>query len=253
MRPEPLCLVVGIGLVALACGATRRTAQEVAQTVAAPVAKRQPVELEKHGDVRIDDYYWLRERENPEVVAYLEAENAYLEAVLGHTEQLRSALYDEIVGRIKQDDESVPYKKGDYYYSWRFPDGGEYRIYNRRRGSLDAAEEVMLDGNAMAEGESFFSLRGVDVSPRHDLVAYAVDTVGRRKYTIKFRDLSSGEDLPDEIADVTGNGEWANDDKTYFYPRQHPQALRSHQVYRHVLGTDPSRPAGPGRWSDHGT
>lgn len=247
MRPDLVCLALGFGVVALACGPARRppaapepAAEPPTSKVAPPVAKVEPTELEAHGDVRVDNYYWLRERDNPEVIAYLEAENAYLDEVFGHTAKLQEELFDEIVGRIKQDDASVPYKKGDYYYSWRFPEGGEYRIYGRRKGSLEAPEKVMLDGNALAEGHDFFALRGVDVSPSHDLVAYAVDTVGRRKYTLRFRDLTTGEDLPDEIADVTGNGEWANDNKTYLYTRQHPETLRWYQIYRHVLGTDPA-------------
>ena len=239
MRLDIVCLALGFGIIALACGPAKRPAPEVSP----PVAKVEPVELEKHGDVRVDDYYWLREREDPEVIEYLEAENEYLEAVFGHTKEFREELFEEIVGRIKQDDASVPYKKGDYYYFWRFPEGGEYRIHSRRKDSIEAEEEVMLDGNAMAEGEEFFSLRGVDVSPGHDIVAYAVDTVGRRKYTMRFRDLTTGEDLPDEIVDVTPNGEWANDNRTYFYTRQDPETLRWNRIYRHVLGTDPAEDA----------
>ena len=219
MRLDIVCLALGLGLIALACSPSKRPASDLAP----PVAKIDPTELEKHGDVRIDNYYWLREREDPEVIAYLEAENAYLDTVFGHTKPLQEKLFDEIIGRIKQDDASVPYKKGDYYYSWRYPEGGEYRIYCRRKGSLEADEEVMLDGNALAEGHDYFSLRGVDVSPEHDVVAYAVDTVGRRKYTLRFHDLATGEDLADEIPDVTGNGEWANDNKTSSTPGRTPR------------------------------
>jgi oligopeptidase B len=236
VRPEIACLDVGFGIVALACSSRQRPTHDVA----APVARVEPTELEKHGDVRIDNYYWLRERESPEVLEYLEAENEYLEAVFGHTEELQSELFDEIIGRIQPDDQSVPYKKDGYYYYWRFAESGEYRIYCRKQSSLDAEEEVMIDGNALAEGHEFFSLRGIDVSPRHDLLAYTVDTVGRRKYTLRFRDLVTGEDLPEVITDVTSNGDWANDNKTYFYTRQHPQTLRWHQTFKHLLGTDPS-------------
>ncbi len=204
-----------------------------------PLAEKKPKKLEIHGDVRVDDYYWLRERENPAVIAYLEAENEYLEAAMADTAQLQQELFDEIVGRIKPDDASVPYEKEGYYYYWRYPEGGEYQIWARRQGSLEADESVMLDGNVLAEGEEFFSLSGVRVSPGSDVVAYAVDTVGRRKYTRRFRDLATGEDLADTIADVTPNGAWANDNKTFFYTRQDPETLRWYQVYRHVLGTDP--------------
>ena len=151
MRLDIVCLALGFGIIALACGPAKRSASGVAS----PVAKVEPTELEKHGDVRVDDYYWLRERESPEVIEYLEAENSYVDAVFGHTKELQEELFDEIVGRIKQDDESVPYKKGDYYYFWRFAEGGEYRIYSRRKDSIEADEEVMLDGNEMAEGEGY--------------------------------------------------------------------------------------------------
>jgi oligopeptidase B len=236
VRLDIVCLALGFGIIAIACSPSKRPAPDLAP----PVAKIEPTELEKHGDVRVDNYYWLRERENPEVIDYLEAENAYLDTVFGHAKPLQEELFDEIVGRIKQDDASVPYKKGDYHYFWRYPEGGEYRIYSRRKGSLEADEQVMLDGNKLAEGQDFFSLRGVDVSPEHDVVAYAVDTVGRRKYTVRFRDLTTGEDLADEIAEVTGNGEWANDNRTYYYTRQDPDTLRWYQIYKHVLGTNSS-------------
>ncbi len=239
MRSEIACLALGLGVLALACSSRKAELQQAAAPEP-PRAEARPTELEKHGHVRVDPYYWLRERDNPEVIAYLEAENAYLDGVLGHTDAMQGELFDEIVGRIKQDDESVPYEDGGYYYYWRYPEGGEYRIYARRQGSLDAPEQVMVDGNQMAEGHEFFSLRGLDASPGHDLLAYAVDTVGRRKYTLKFRDLATGRDLPDTIAEVTGNGAWANDNKSYFYTKQDPETLRWHRVYRHVLGTDPA-------------
>ncbi len=205
-----------------------------------PVAKVLPHELDMHGDVRVDDYYWLKERENPEVIAYLEAENAYKEAVLKHTEPLQQKLYDEIVGRIKKDDDSVPYERDGYYYYVRYVEGGEYPIYCRKKGSLDAEEEVMLDGNAMSEGHDFFSLRGVEVSSGQDIVAYSIDTVGRRFYTTSFKNLTTGETLADVLVDVTGNLAWANDNRTVFYAKQDPETLRSHRIYRHVLGTDPA-------------
>ncbi len=209
-------------------------------TLPAPVAEVSPKELEIHGDKRVDDYYWLNERENPKVVSYLEAENAYLEKVMAHTERFQQELFDEMVGRIKQDDESVPYRYDDYYYYTRYVEGGEYPLYCRKNGSLDANEEIMLDVNKMAEGHEFYSVRGVDVSSGQDIAAYAVDTIGRRKYTIHFRNLASGEDLPDVITDVTGNMDWAEDNQTLFYARQDPETLRSYQIWRHTLGTEPS-------------
>jgi oligopeptidase B len=209
-----------------------------------PLAETRPIELEKHGHVRTDAYYWLRERDNPEVLAHLEAENDYLDAVMAHTEELQRELYDEIVGRLEQEDASVPFRKGPYDYYWRYPEGGEYRLYARRPVEPDAdepaAEQVLVDGNVLAEGHGFFSLAGLRVSSGHGLAAYAVDTVGRRKYERRFRDLATGEDLEDVIPDVTSNGAWANDDLTFFYTRQHPETLRWNQIYKHRLGTDAS-------------
>lgn len=206
-----------------------------------PVAKIDPTSLEIHGDVRTDDYFWLRERDNPEVIEYLEAENAYTEAAMAPTQELQDALFEEIVGRIKQDDSSVPYKDGRYWYYTRYEEGNEYPIFCRKSGSLDAREEIMLNANELAEGHEFFSVRGTSVSSDDDILAYSQDTVGRRFYTVRFKNLTTGEALPDVIADVTGNVAWANDNKTIFYTRQDPNTLRSFQIYRHVLGMDRAR------------
>ena len=205
-----------------------------------PIAAKKAHEIEAHGDVRVDDYYWLRERDNPEVIAYLEAENEFTKAALAHTETLQDKLYEEIVGRIQQDDDSVPYKKDGYFYYTRYREGDEYPLYCRKKGSLEAPEEVMIDANAEAEGFEFFTMWGVDVSPDAKTMAYAIDTVGRRFHTLRFRDLETGEDLPDVLENVTYNGEWANDSKTYLYTKQDPETLRWHRVYTHVLGTDPA-------------
>jgi oligopeptidase B len=207
----------------------------------APAARVTPVELEKHGDVRVDNYFWLRERTNPEVIRYLEDENAYTDAMTAHTQPLQEVLYKEIVDRIKETDVSVPYKMDDYFYYDRFEAGKEYPIYCRKRGSLDAPEGIMLDVNAMAEGYEFFNVRGFKISSGQDIAAYPVDTAGRRIYTIHFKDLTSGETLPDVIPYVTGNMAWANDNKTLFYTKQDPVTLRPFRVYKHALGADPSK------------
>ncbi len=238
-------LALRAALAALLCGFALSCAPSTppgtrAELPAAPSAKVVPHQLEMHGDVRIDDYYWLKERDNPEVVAYLEAENTYTGAVMQHTEALQETLYEEIVGRIKKDDESVPYKADDYYYYSRVVEGGEYALYCRKKGSLTADEEIMLDANALAAGHEFFSVRGLRVSSGQDLLAYAVDTVGRRFYDISFKNLTTGELLPDTLEGVTGNLAWANDNRTVFYAKQHPDTLRSYRIYRHVLGTDPA-------------
>ena len=225
-----------------------QTSQTEAQTQpmpmpAPPMATIMPVELEKHGHVRVDNYFWLKERDNPEVIAYLEAENAYTEAAMAHTADLREALFEEIKGRIKQDDASVPYKRGDFFYYRRYEEGKEYPIYCRKKGSLDGAEQILLDVNELAEGHAFFAVGSVQVSTDHTVLAYTFDTVGRRFYTIRFKNLDTGDFYPEAIADVTSNLTWANDNKTVFYTRQDPNTLRWHQIYRHELGTDPARDA----------
>ena len=205
-----------------------------------PMAKVSPAELEKHGHVRTDPYFWLKDRDNPDVIAYLEAENAYTETMMAHTRDLQEALFEEITGRIVQDDASVPYKQGDYWYYQRYEKGREYAIYCRKKESLQAAEEVMLDVNMLAEGHEFFSVRGTEVSSNQAILAYAQDTVGRRFYTIRFKNLTTGETYPDAIPNVVGNLAWANDNQMLFYTKQDATVLRWHQIYRHILGTDPA-------------
>jgi oligopeptidase B len=205
-----------------------------------PKAKVEPHEIEKHGHVRVDDYFWLKQRHNPEVIAYLEAENAYTKTVTAQSRALRETLFEEIKGRIKKDDSSVPYRLDGFYYYSRYEEGDEYPYYCRKKGSLDADEQIMLDANELAEGHDYLAVRGVVVTLDTTIMAFAVDTVGRRKYTIRFRDLGTGEFLDDPIVDVTGNIAWANDNKTLFYAKQDPDTLRSYQIWRHTLGTDPA-------------
>ena len=206
-----------------------------------PIAKVAPQKLEKHGDVRVDNYFWLRERENPEVRAYLEAENGYTQAEMEHTKGLRETLFNEFKSRIKQTDVSVPYKRDDYFYYSRTEEGKQYPIYCRKKGSLDAAEQVMLDVNQVAAGHKYCSALFPQVSPGQDLAAYGVDTVGRRFFTLYLKNLATGEVLKDVIPNVTASVAWANDNKTLFYAKQHPQTLRSYRIYRHVLGADPAK------------
>lgn len=203
----------------------------------APAPAKKPVRLERHGDVRTDDYYWLRERENPEVIAYLEAENAYTADKLKPTKGLQKILFDEIKGRSKQDDQSAPFKQDDYFYYTRYVTGSEYPIYARKKGSLEADEEIMLDVNELAGDADYFAVRGFDVSPDHRIAAYGLDTTGRRFYDLYFLDLETGKLLPDRVEQVTNNFAWANDSQTIVYIRQHPDTLRAYQAYRHTLGT----------------
>jgi oligopeptidase B len=206
----------------------------------APMAEKKPVELELHGDLRVDNYYWLRERTNPEVLSYLEAENSYTSAVMAKTEALQEELFTELKNRIQPDESTVPALDNGYYYYKRYEDDLEYPIHCRKEGSLDAPEEIMIDVNQVAEGHDFTSVYGVRVSPDTRTLAWALDTVGRRKYTAFFKDLETGEARSDVIPEVTGNLVWANDSSTVFYSKQDPETLRSYQVYRHQLGTDPA-------------
>jgi oligopeptidase B len=233
-RSAALPLVVSLVL----AGCHRASAPDV--VTAPPEAKVRPVQLEKHGDVRVDPYFWLKEREDPEVVAYLTAENEYTATVMAHTADLREDLFREIKGRIKKNDATVPYRLDGYWYYTRYEKGKEYPVHCRKKGALDAPEQVMLDTNELAKGEPYLSVRGLAVSSTNDILAYAVDNVGRRIYTVRFRDLRSGETLPDTIPEVTGNVAWAEDGRTLFYTKQDPETLRPHQVWRHVLGSDPA-------------
>ncbi len=205
-----------------------------------PVAEIIPEEMTIHGDTRVDNYYWLNQRDNPKVIEYLEAENAYKEAVMKHTEPLQEKLFDEIIGRIKQTDISVPYKDSGYYYYTRYEEGAEYPIYCRKKGSLDAEEEILLNVNEMAKGYDYYSVAGLSVSSNNRLIAFGVDTVSRRKYTIYFKDLTTGELLPDQIPVTSGGTTWANDNKTVFYALKDETTLRPYKIMRHVLGTDVS-------------
>jgi oligopeptidase B len=176
-----------------------------------PIAQQKSHELTKHDITRIDNYYWLNERENPDVIAYLEAENAYTDAALAHTNDLQQELYDEMLGRIQQTDISVPFKRNGYYYYTRYEEGKEYPIYCRKKGSQDAEEEIMLNGNEMAEGYAYFQIGGWEISSNNNLLAFSVDTVSRRQYTIYIKDLANGEIYPESIPNTSGNMAWGND------------------------------------------
>jgi oligopeptidase B len=208
-------------------------------TLTPPVAQQIPKELSIHGDMRVDPYYWLRERESPEVTAYLEAENRYTEAMLADAKPLETAIYDEILGRIQQTDLSVPVRKGDYFYYSRTEEGQQYAIYCRKRGSLDAPEEVMLDGNAMAKGREYFALGGVSVSYDQQLLAYSADYNGSERFTLEIKDLSTGAALPDRVIDTTYGLAWANDNRSIFYVT-FDATQRPEKVWRHIVGTDPA-------------
>ena len=205
--------------------------------IKAPRAKEIKERLEIHGDVRIDNYFWLNDRENPEVVDYLNSENSYNEEMTAHTKQFQEKLFNEIKSRIKEDDESVPYKLNGYWYITRYEKGKDYPVYSRKKESLEAPEEILFDVNEMAKGFDYYSLGGINVSPNNKLVAFAVDTVSRRKYTIRIKNIETGELLPEKIETTTGGSTWANDNKTLFYARKDERTLRSDTIYKHTLGT----------------
>jgi len=225
-------LITLVPLVLFGCG------QENKSEPVAPVARVEPETLEVHGDTRIDNYYWLKERDNPQVLDYLEAENRYTRQVMAHTNDLQEELFQEIKGRIKQDDSTPPYRDRNYYYYTRYNEGDEYPVYCRKRGSLDAPEEIILNVNELAAGHDYFQVGGrLDISEGEDILAYAYDDIGRRIYNIRFKNLETGEILPDEIKEVTGNFAWSADNRTLFYSKQDLQTLRWDRIYRHTLGT----------------
>ena len=206
---------------------------------APPIAPRRPTVLQAHGDSRVDPYYWLREKDNPEVIAYLEAENAYTDLMMAPTAPLQEALYREIVGRVKETDTSVTtFYKGCWTYT-RTVEGLDYEIYCRRFGSMEAPEEVLLDGNELAKGHEYFDLGYVERSPDENLMAYAVDFDGSERHELRFRNLTTGDDLDDVIRGVHYGSAWAADSKTFFYSMP-DAAMRPFQVWRHVLGTPPA-------------
>lgn len=232
-----LVLTLAAGLAAPAVQAADAAA------IAAPVAAKKPYEVRApHGAARQDEYYWLRDdtRKDPEMLAYLNAENAYADAVLAPTKALQEKLYEEIVGRIKQDDASVPFRKRGFWYYTRFEAGKDYPVLARRAGSMEAAEQVMLDQNVLAEGKGYFAVGDWAVSPDNRLLAYAEDTVGRRQYVLKVKDLATGKLLADEIPNAEPNIVWADDNKTILYVEKDPVTLLSTRVKAHVLGTPAS-------------
>lgn len=207
------------------------------EKIQAPVAKIIPKEMEKFGDVRVDNYFWLNDRENPEVIDYLNKENEYYQQMTAHTQDFQTELYEEMKARIKEEDESVPYLYNGYYYITRFETAKNYPIYSRKKGSLTAKEEILFDCNVLAEGQAYFKLGGMSISPDNKLAIFSTDIVGRRIYTIQVKNLETGEILEDKIEKVTGSAVWANDNKTIFYSSQDEQTLRSDKIFKHKLGT----------------
>ncbi|HLA54806.1 MAG TPA: S9 family peptidase [Flavobacterium sp.] len=210
----------------------------MADKIPVPVAKIVPKILEKHGDKRTDNYYWLNDRENPEVIDYLKQENAYYAKMTKRTKAFQKDLYAEMKGRIKEDDESVPYFYNGYFYITRFEKGKDYPIYSRKKGNLSAKEEILFNCNDLAKGHAFFQLGGLSISPDNKFATFGIDTFGRRIYTIGIKNLETGEILSDKIENATGGSVWANDNQTIFFTRQDKVTLRSDKVFKHKLHTD---------------
>ncbi len=203
-----------------------------------PIAKKIAKELSIHNDKRIDNYYWLNDRENPEVIDYLNAENNYTKAVMQHTEAFQKTLFEEMKSRIKEDDTTVPYKFNGYWYITRFEIGKDYPIYLRKKETLNAPEEILFDCNDMAKNYSYFNLGSISISADNKLAAFSIDVVSRRQYTIQVKNLETGEILTDKILNTTGSITWANDNKTLFYTVKDDVTLRSHKIFKHTLHTD---------------
>jgi len=241
-------------LVAVSLTFANSYAQDIMKNkeITPPIADKVAKELEKHGDVRIDNYYWMRltdEQRNDKtpdahtkkVRDYLNAENDYFDSKMAHTKQFREDLFQEMKARIKEDDESVPYKKNGYFYITRYEVGGQYPIHSRKKENLEVKEEILFNVNELAKGYDYYALSGVSVSPDNKIASFAIDTVSRRQYTLQFKNLETGEIYPDKIDNTTGGATWANDNKTVFYTKKDPVTLRSDKIYKHVLGTDAAK------------
>ena len=205
-------------------------------TMKQPTAKKKAKQLVKHGHSRIDNYYWLNDRENPDVIDYLKAENAYTNQVMKKTEQLQETIYNEIVGRIKQTDISVPYNYNNYSYYIKFEEGKEYPIYCRKKLEENAEEKIFLDGNLLAEGHPYFQIGGWNFSTNNKILAYSIDTVSRRKYDIYFKNIETGDMYDEVIPNTSGNMVWANDNRTIYYQVK-DETLRPYRIYKHIIGT----------------
>ena len=202
-----------------------------------PIAEIIPKELCLHNDVRIDNYYWLKDKEDQRVIDYLEAENAYCEDVMSSTKGFQENLFEEMKSRIKEDDQSVPYKYNGYWYIVKFEKGQDYPVYLRRKDTLEANDELLFDCNEMAKEHKYFKLVGINISPDNSKVAFGIDTVSRRQYTIQIKDLVTGTIFPEKIKNTTGGSSWANDNKTLFYTSKDEQTLRANKIYRHQLNS----------------
>ena len=243
IRFVPETILFSAILIALpGCTETETKGKTSMQTVQPPVAAKQAKRLAIHDHERIDNYYWIRddERKDPAVLKLLEEENSYTREVMAHTEDLQKILFTEITARLKENDRSVAVHKGDYLYWREFREGGEYPLYIRQSTSGEPVPEVMLDANKLSEGHQYYAIGAWAVSSSQDVLAYADDTVSRRRYTVHFKNLTTGATYPDEIPNTGASLAWANDNKTLFYVAKHPETLLPYKVYKHRLGDDPA-------------
>jgi oligopeptidase B len=217
------------------------------QNIPYPIADKKPEVLSIHGDERIDNYFWMRlsdeqknadspDEQTQKVLNYLNAENDYLDTMMSHTKTFQNELFEELKGRIKQDDASVPYYENGYYYFSKYTEGSQYPIYYRKKGNLEAPEEMILNQNELAEGYKYYAIGSWEVSTNNEILAFSEDNVSRRQYTIKFKNLNDGSLFEESIPNTTGGIVWANDNKTVFYTKK-DAALRSYKIFKHILGT----------------
>ncbi len=236
----PLAFLLG----ACATGAPAKTESEnmSKSEPAPPIAAVRPYDIVSPNGTRVDEYYWLRDdtRTNSEVLSYLEAENAYKAAMTAHTKALEDRVYGEIIARVKQDDSTAPYRKRGYWYYTRFETGKEYPVYARKAGNLEATEQVMLNANELSAGHEFYQVGALAIAPNDRLLAYVEDTVGRRQFRLRIKDLETGATLPDAIENVDPYLAWTADSASLLYVEKHPETLLGYRVRRHVLGTDPA-------------
>ena len=226
-------------LLLMSCNNNQKSQME--EKYSPPVCKKNPKTLTIHGDTRTDNYYWLNQREKPEVIEYLEAENTFTNSILKETENTQKELYNQMRSRIKEDDQSVPFYFNGYYYSTKYKKGAEHPIHTRKVALESNEEEILLDGNKMAVGFDYFDLGDFEVSKNNAILAYSYDTLSRRMYDIRFKDLETGELFNEIIKNTTGSMEWANDNKSVFYTQQDPKTLRSNKIFKHILGTNPNQ------------
>ena len=203
-----------------------------------PFPKKKPKNLKKFDSIRVDNYYWLKNRNDPDVIKYLEKENDYYEKKTSHTKEFQDKIFKEIKNRIKEDDKSVPYFLNGYWYITKFKKNKDYPIYVRKKKTLESKEQILFDCNFLAKNYDFFNLSNIKISPDNKLAAYSIDTVSRRLYTIKIKNLETGEFLNDCIDNTSGNFAWGNDNTTLFYTNRDSETLRNDKIYKHVLGTN---------------